>query len=61
MSKSKKKRRSPNEKLRIVMKGIESGVEVSTVCRQEGISPTQYYAGLSSRNQRFEVSQMTTH
>lgn len=44
MSKGKKKRRSPNEKLRIVMKGIESGVEVSTVCRQEGISPTQYYA-----------------
>lgn len=44
MSKGKKKRRSAGDKLRIVMKGMESGVEVSTVCRQEGISPTQYYA-----------------
>jgi transposase len=44
MSKGKKRRRSAGEKLRIVMKGMECGVEVWTVCRQEGISPTQYYA-----------------
>ncbi len=45
MSSSKRKRRSwsSKEKLRIVLAGMESGVEVSELCRRECISPTQYY------------------
>ena len=45
MSSSKRKRRSWSlkEKLRIVLTGLESGVEVSELCRREGISPTQFY------------------
>jgi transposase-like protein len=31
------------EKLRIVLAGMESGVEISELCRREGLSPTQYY------------------
>ena len=50
MSKSRKARRpwSAAEKLRVVLAGMEPGVEVSAVCRKEGLSPTQYY---SWRNQ----------
>lgn len=45
MSSRKKKRRSwsAKEKLRIVLAGMEPGVEVSEVCRREGLGPTQYY------------------
>ena len=45
MSESKKNRRrwTADEKLRIVLAGMESGVEVSELCRREGINPTQYY------------------
>jgi transposase len=32
------------EKLRIVLSGMDPGVEVSEVCRREGLNPTQYYA-----------------
>jgi transposase-like protein len=41
----KKKRRkwSATDKLRIVMTGIQPGVEVSDLCRQEGINVTQFY------------------
>ncbi len=31
------------EKLRIVLAGMQEGVEVSELCRREGIDPTQYY------------------
>ena len=31
------------EKLRIVLLGMEPGVEVSDVCRREGLNPTMYY------------------
>jgi transposase len=50
MSKSRKARRpwSAAEKMRVVLAGMEPGVEVSAVCRKEGLSPTQYY---SWRNQ----------
>jgi len=46
MNKGKKPRRqrTPADKLRIVLKGMEPGMDVSTLCRQEGLSPTQYYA-----------------
>jgi len=46
MSQSKKTRRqwSASEKMRIVLAGMEPGVEISELCRQEGINPTQYYS-----------------
>jgi transposase len=31
------------EKLRIVLAGMQAGVEVAELCRREGINPTQYY------------------
>ena len=45
MSSNNRERRSwsAEEKLRIVLTGMESGVEVSELCRREGINPTQYY------------------
>lgn len=56
MSKSRKTRRawSSAEKMRVVMAGMEPGVEVSAVCRKEGVSPTQYY---SWRNQLFSSAE----
>ena len=39
----KRKRWSAAEKLRIVLLGMEPGVEVSDVCRREGLNPTMYY------------------
>jgi len=45
MSKQKRKNtmRKPADKMRIVLKGMEPGIDVASLCRQEGISPTQYY------------------
>jgi transposase len=44
MSHGKKRRRwQAQEKLRIVLEGMAAGVEVSDLCRREGINPTQYY------------------
>ena len=39
----KRKRRTATEKLRIVLAGLDAGVEVSDLCRREGINPTMYY------------------
>ena len=39
----KRKRWSAAEKLRIVLAGMEPGVEISELCRREGVSPTMYY------------------
>ncbi|MCA9150892.1 MAG: transposase [Planctomycetales bacterium] len=46
MSKSKKNRRSwtAADKMRIVLAGMEPGIEISALCRKEGLNPTQYYA-----------------
>ncbi|MDZ4852616.1 MAG: transposase [Pirellulaceae bacterium] len=46
MNKSKKSRRSwsSSVKMRIVLKGMEPGVDIAALCRQEGVSPTQYYS-----------------
>lgn len=41
--KRKRKTWSASEKMRIVLAGMEPGVEVSELCRREGIQPTQYY------------------
>jgi transposase len=38
-----RKRRTASEKLRIVLAGMEPNVEVSDLCRREGINPTMYY------------------
>jgi transposase len=40
------KRRSwtATEKLRIVLAGMEPNVEVSDLCRREGLNPVQFYA-----------------
>jgi transposase len=35
---------SAAEKLRIVLAGMQPGVEVSDLCRREGVNPVQYYA-----------------
>jgi transposase len=43
MSERKRKKWSAKEKLRIVLTCMQPGVEVSEVCRREGINPNQYY------------------
>jgi transposase len=43
VSKGNRRRWSAAEKLRIVLAGMEPGVEVSDVCRREGLNPTMYY------------------
>jgi len=35
---------SAGEKLRIVLAGMQPGVEVSDLCRREGLNPVQFYA-----------------
>jgi transposase len=39
----KRRRWSAEEKLRIVLAGLQGDMEVSELCRREGINPTQYY------------------
>jgi transposase len=43
MSGKKRKRWSASEKLRIVLAGLDGTIEISELCRREGINPTQYY------------------
>jgi transposase-like protein len=44
MSEKKKRRRwTASEKLRVVLAGLDGSVEISELCRREGINPTQYY------------------
>ena len=40
---AKRRRWSAEEKLRIVLAGVSGDIEVSELCRREGINPTQYY------------------
>jgi transposase len=39
----RRRRWSAADKLRIVLAGMQPNVEVSELCRREGINPTQYY------------------
>jgi transposase len=39
----RRKRWNAAEKLRIVLAGMEPGVEISDLCRREGVNPTMYY------------------
>jgi transposase len=41
--KKKRRRWTASEKLRVVLAGLDGSVEVSELCRREGINPTQYY------------------
>lgn len=44
MSEKKKRRRwTAGEKLRVVVTGLDGAVEISELCRREGINPTQFY------------------
>ena len=43
MSTKKRKTWSVQEKLRIVLAGLDGAIEISELCRREGINPTQYY------------------
>lgn len=45
MSANRKRRRwGAADKLRIVLAGMQGDVEVSDLCRREGINPVQFYA-----------------
>ena len=39
----KRKRWTAEEKLRIVLTGMQPGVEVADLCRREGLNPTMFY------------------
>jgi transposase len=58
--KGERKRRkwTANDKLRIVLTCLQPGVEVSEVCRREGINPTMFYSWkkrlMASASQVFE-------
>lgn len=39
----KRKKWLAGDKLRIVLAGMQPNVEISELCRREGINPTQYY------------------
>jgi transposase-like protein len=39
----KRQKWNASDKLRIVLAGMQPNVEVSELCRREGINPTQYY------------------
>jgi transposase len=41
--KLKRRRWTSAEKLRVVLSGLDGSVDVSELCRREGINPTQYY------------------
>ncbi len=43
MSQDKRRTWTANEKMRIVMAGMQASVDVADLCRREGINPTQYY------------------
>jgi transposase len=45
MSENGKRRQwRPAEKLRIVLAGMQGDVDVSDICRREGLNPVQFYA-----------------
>jgi transposase-like protein len=59
-SNGKRRKWSAADKLRIVLGGMQPGVEVSDLCRREGLNPVLYYAwkkqqGASRGQARFPV------
>lgn len=57
----KRRKWSAADKLRIVLAGMQPNVEVSELCRREGINPTQYYGWkkqlLSSATKVFDAQE----
>jgi transposase-like protein len=57
-AKGKRRKWSPADKLRIVLAAMQPGVEVSDLCRREGLNPVLYYSWkkqlLSSASRVFE-------
>ncbi len=43
MSERKRRKWAAGEKLRIVLTCMQPGVDVSEICRREGINPVMYY------------------
>ncbi|MDX9861907.1 MAG: transposase [Rhodospirillales bacterium] len=43
MSKPKRKKWTPQQKLRIVIEALQSDQKLAELCRREGVSPTQVY------------------
>jgi len=43
MSSNGRRKWAAADKLRIVLAGMQPNVEISELCRREGINPTQYY------------------
>jgi transposase-like protein len=58
MSEQRRRRWKASDKLRIVLTCLQPGVEVSEVCRREGINPTMFYTWkkklMASASQVFE-------
>jgi len=58
MSEKKRRKWTGSEKLRIVLTCLQPGVEVSEVCRREGVNPAMYYTWkkklLASASQIFD-------
>jgi transposase-like protein len=58
MSAKKRRKWTAQEKLRIVLTCMQPGVEISEVCRREGINPTMFYTWkkrlMSSASQVFD-------
>jgi transposase len=56
-----KRKWAASDKLRIVLAGMQPNVEVSELCRREGIHPTQYYGWkkqlLSSAGKIFDAQE----
>ena len=48
---SKRRSWTSKEKMRIVLAGMSGDIEVSELCRREGISPTQYYSWKKQLNE----------
>jgi len=61
---AKRKKRTSAEKLRMVMAGLDPGVNLAEFCRREGISATQFYGWkkklLSSAKEVFEERRQNT-
>ena len=62
MSERKRRRWTAAEKLRIVLAGLDGSIQLSELCRREGINPTQYYGWkkqlLSSATKIFDASEV---
>ena len=58
MKERERVRRTPTEKLRVVIAGMDTSVNIAELCRREGIGVTQFYGWqkklLSSAKEVFE-------